>query len=206
MFGKWVPTDALKYGLIGLGFLLAFLSYTLLASEQRKSSPRKEIFLPIYLFMAFSLCVMALGLFGQTQAQTSPIARGRTMPDSSFEGNWHFSGADVEFEPAHFMPRFSYRGNLDLRLSGDTLYFSGKVETHSANDDEFLGTAQLSGQGPVSNNQVAAYYDYTNERVQGFGTAFMQFDYAGKEASTYLVFRVTTGEGTVGFVAAKLTR
>ena len=118
------------------------------------------------------------------------------MPDSSFEGRWRFSGADVNFDPAHFEPRFTYRGNLDLHLSGDTLYFSGKVETRNAKNDEFLGTAELSGEGPVSNNQVAAYYDYTNERVQGFGTAFMQFDYAGQEASAYLVFRVTTGFGS----------
>ena len=187
------------------GFLLAFLAYMLLASEQKRERPRKEAFFPIYLFMAFSLCVMAFGLFGQTHGAT-PVARGRTMPDSSFEGRWRFSGADVNFDPAHFEPRFTYRGNLDLHLSGDTLYFSGKVETRNAKNDEFLGTAELSGEGPVSNNQVAAYYDYTNERVQGFGTAFMQFDCAGQEASAYLVFRVTTGEGTVGVLAAKLTR
>jgi O-antigen ligase len=58
-----LPIDALKYGLIGLGFLLALLSFILLQSEQRRNPPRQLIFRQIYLFMAFSLCMMAFGLF-----------------------------------------------------------------------------------------------------------------------------------------------
>ena len=41
-------------------------------------------------------------------------------------------------------------------------------------------------------------YDYINDRVANFGTAFMQSDFAGQEVDAYLVFRVTTGNGTIG--------
>ncbi len=46
--------DALKYGLIGLGFLLALFSFWLLLAEQRKEHPRGQNFdrhLRIYGFL-----------------------------------------------------------------------------------------------------------------------------------------------------------
>lgn len=53
--------EFLKYGAIGLSFLLAFLSFHLLYKEQAKKAPNRQIMLSIYLFMAFSLILCFAG-------------------------------------------------------------------------------------------------------------------------------------------------
>ncbi len=52
----------LSYGVIGLGFLLAFLSYLLLRTEQKRSDPRKVMLRSIHLFMIFSIILTVVGL------------------------------------------------------------------------------------------------------------------------------------------------
>ena len=51
----------LQVGVIGLGFLLAYLSYKLLDGERRQKVPRNKMFIPIYIFMFFSLCIVIIG-------------------------------------------------------------------------------------------------------------------------------------------------
>lgn len=53
--------EFLKYGAIGLSFLLAFLSFHLLYKEQAKKAPNRQIMLSIYLFMVFSLILCFAG-------------------------------------------------------------------------------------------------------------------------------------------------
>jgi hypothetical protein len=84
------PIDALKYGLIGLGFLLALLSFLLLQNEQRRNPPRKVIFRQIYSFMAFSLCLMGFGLFGQSYSALSSSSGADSSLDAAYEGDWNF--------------------------------------------------------------------------------------------------------------------
>jgi hypothetical protein len=55
----------LSYGVIGLGFLLAFLAYRLLAQEQRREQVRSEALRSIYLFMAFAVVLCLVGILGQ---------------------------------------------------------------------------------------------------------------------------------------------
>jgi hypothetical protein len=57
------PTKVLSYGAIGLGFLLAFLAYSLILSEQKQDRPRRSIIRTIYFFMVFSftLCLLGFG-------------------------------------------------------------------------------------------------------------------------------------------------
>lgn len=50
------PISALNYGVIGLGFLLALLSFWLLSKAQ------PTMYVPIYVFMVFSMLVIILGL------------------------------------------------------------------------------------------------------------------------------------------------
>lgn len=52
----------LSYGTIGLGFLLALLTFRLLSAEQKKESPRRDILQSTYVFMAFSLTLCVIGL------------------------------------------------------------------------------------------------------------------------------------------------
>lgn len=53
--------EFLKYGAIGLSFLLAFLAFHLLYKEQNKKTPNKQIINSIYLFMLFSLVLCLIG-------------------------------------------------------------------------------------------------------------------------------------------------
>lgn len=55
----------LSYGLSGLSFLLIFMTYNLIAKEQRRRTPRKEILGTIRLFMGLVLlCITIVGFFG----------------------------------------------------------------------------------------------------------------------------------------------
>jgi hypothetical protein len=55
------PGKILSYGAIGLGFLLALLSYMLLASEQKRVAPRVPMIQAIYAFMSFAFLLSILG-------------------------------------------------------------------------------------------------------------------------------------------------
>jgi hypothetical protein len=60
--GNIDPAKLLSYGAVGLGFLLAFLSYLLLSAEQKRSEePRPKMIQSIYSFMLFSLLISFLG-------------------------------------------------------------------------------------------------------------------------------------------------
>ena len=56
--------NILSYGVIGLGFLLALLSYRLLSNEQKRDVPRKSILNSILIFMVFSVLLCLVGLWG----------------------------------------------------------------------------------------------------------------------------------------------
>ena len=56
----------LQIGVIGLGFLLAFLAYHLLTKEQKQNTPRSAIINSIYAFMFFSVVFCVIGIFSQT--------------------------------------------------------------------------------------------------------------------------------------------
>jgi len=194
LVGKYI--DALKYGLIGLGFLLALFSFWLLLSEQRKDRPRREILTAIYVFMAFSCVLMGFGLFSESKQPQSKSADLRVIPEAAFDGKWKLTGEDLDFAPTNFKSRNTYIGVLDLSAVNKNLGLSGKVETWRT--QQLKGVGDFTASGPISGDQAAVFYDYVNERVAGFGTAFIQFDFAGQEADGYLIFRVTTGDGTIG--------
>jgi hypothetical protein len=59
------PIRALSYGVIGLGFLLAFLAYRLLAKEQARADVRTGSLTATYVFMAFSICLTGIGLYSE---------------------------------------------------------------------------------------------------------------------------------------------
>jgi hypothetical protein len=138
-------------------------------------------------------------------ASTGP-SHARSLPDSTFEGDWVFDAKDLSFDEADFKATFTYHGNMKLNVKDGMLHFSGTVETHRILDGVMTGTAELSGYGPISLNQVAATYDYTNPHVTGFGTIFMNFEPAGSKATLYLVFRITTGDGKIGHGIGTLNR
>ncbi len=65
--------NILSYGVIGLGFLLAFLAYRLLGREQQNAEPRRSILVAIHVFMIFSVVLCIIG-FGSEYLRSRPTA------------------------------------------------------------------------------------------------------------------------------------
>jgi len=65
------PTNILSYGVIGLGFLLAFLAYRLSSKEQERVEPRRSILVTIHVFMIFSIILCMIG-FGSEYVRRLP--------------------------------------------------------------------------------------------------------------------------------------
>jgi hypothetical protein len=152
--------------------------------------------------MIFAAVLVANG----AHAEDAALARARTLRDSAFAGHWQVKGQDEDLKDSNFTARHTYNGALDLTVVGDILRFSGDLETHSSKDGSLISSPHFSGEGPISKNQVAAYYDIKSERATGFGTIFFQFDESGQKADAYLVFRVAIGKGTVGHAIYRLSR
>jgi hypothetical protein len=57
--------DILRLGVIGLGFLLAYMTYQLILHEQQRDPPRKSILTICYGFMAFSIILCVMGFVTQ---------------------------------------------------------------------------------------------------------------------------------------------
>jgi len=66
MFGNDMNVvQILQIGVMGLGFLLAVLSYHLLTKEQKQEAPRSVIIKSIYVFMFFSVVLCVIGMLSQ---------------------------------------------------------------------------------------------------------------------------------------------
>lgn len=59
--GNFDIPSILSYGVSGLGFLLAFLTFRLLLNEQKRKAPRKNILHACFIFMIFSLILVGFG-------------------------------------------------------------------------------------------------------------------------------------------------
>lgn len=68
----------LKFGIIGLGAILAILTFWLLRGEQRKPEASRRMISAIFTFMVFSLFLVTLGLLSKTGTQS--YIQGYTVP------------------------------------------------------------------------------------------------------------------------------
>jgi hypothetical protein len=59
------PYELLNYGAMGLGCILAVLTYRLLTQEQKQPHPRGKILIAVYVFMAFSLSLTVVGAISE---------------------------------------------------------------------------------------------------------------------------------------------
>jgi hypothetical protein len=210
--------SALKYGTIGLCAILTFFAFQLLSKEQKTNKPRPEIIRLIQLFMVLAVISMAFGLCSQlplfrlaTAATSPPAAQWASGfgPDY-FTANWDVQDAhDVSSPQFTFTPRYSYSGTLKGNVEGNDLVLAGNMTSNDIhNPNKALGTAKFTFRGPINNNQVAGEFSYIRTDVNGFGTAFMEFD-SGGNGTMYMVVRITQlkeGEGDVAMVVMHLRR
>jgi hypothetical protein len=73
--------EILKYGVIGLGAIMALLAFWLLQGEQKKAHPRKLMLRSIYIFMLFSILLVFLGLF--TPGHIAKLIEAYVVPEQS---------------------------------------------------------------------------------------------------------------------------
>ncbi|MCC6726130.1 MAG: hypothetical protein IT258_16605 [Saprospiraceae bacterium] len=86
---KNVP-NFLKYGLLGVGALMALLAFYLIYTEQkRNNNPRKPILAATYAFMGFSVLILVLGiaskLGARTNAESEDITNGEPTPAEEYD-------------------------------------------------------------------------------------------------------------------------
>ena len=58
-----VLPEMLKYGIAGLGALLAILTFLLIVNAQRNVNKKPGLIFAVYIFMAFSIALILVGLF-----------------------------------------------------------------------------------------------------------------------------------------------
>ncbi len=118
MFENIDPVQILSYGVIGLGFLLAFLAYLLLAREQKKKTPQEMIVKAIYSFMVFSfgLCLIGVAneVFGGTGSSEDAAELAQCLANlTQAEAEWQRQRAEL---------MSSTVSTSDLSLISDTYF------------------------------------------------------------------------------------
>jgi hypothetical protein len=78
----------LGYGIIGLGLVLAILAFRLLQSEQKQRIPRQPLLTAIYVFAAFSLLLVAAGIFAEMKHTQSTSNRAQSLQPWARPGPW----------------------------------------------------------------------------------------------------------------------
>jgi|GEM_PF-2168501 len=200
--------EILKYGIIGLGAILSFLAYLLLTQEQRKSAPRHQILTATYVFMTFSLVMIILGIFSDlshSEAATELFPTG--FPKGALNGSYFIEGTDIDLPSEGFKtPRHHYKGEMQIFEQNGILIMEGDLQTLDATNDSLKGVSRVKAYLTINNNYVGGYYSNQNQRINGFGTAFLKFNDAASLATGYFTFRPTTGDAKIGNARITLTR
>lgn len=132
MFEGMNVVQILQIGVIGLGFLLAVLSYHLLTKEQSQETPRSVIIKPIYVFMFFSvvLCVIGLisqiGIFDFGQKESNVPNKFITDPGNEKKILYNYFVYSDDSEGNHLcnISEFEFSENM---IDNDTKYIQGKI-------------------------------------------------------------------------------
>lgn len=100
--------EILKLGAIGLGFLLALLSYRLLVKEQSQTKPREAILNAVRTYMIFAITLVLIASIGEF---VNPNKSSRvTVDDFNFED--YVSSMRIKHESGQTPENF-ISGNLD---------------------------------------------------------------------------------------------
>jgi hypothetical protein len=204
--------EILKYGIIGLGAILAFLAYLLLTQEQRKPKPRRQILTATYVFMSFSLLLIGLGVFSDwshsTQYLTKPATPGTTgFPKGALNGSYSVEGTDIELPSENFKtPRHHYKGEFQISEQDGLVILEGDLQTLYASNDSLRGVSRIKATLTINNNYVGGSYTNINQRINGFGIVLLKFNNAATIGNGYFIFRTTTGDAEIGNAKFKLTR
>jgi hypothetical protein len=163
------PGKILSYGAIGLGFLLAFLAYRLLASEQKRDTPRAPMVHAIYTFMLFAFLLSILG-FGGEYLKNQASQPSRAVPKR------------VVISLLEARPKKTTMGDAAASLSEIDNILTGTVATaierkcfSTPIDREFHGTISAliyGGSGGYANNESFSDTNFEENAKGCIGTIF----------------------------------
>lgn len=139
-FSNFSIPEILNYGIIGLGFLLAFLSYRLLVKEQAIEQPRTRILKAIYVFMSFSLCILGLGLFLKLKELNSEEVILLKAQNKIINNAINFNPSIISFDDVRDYVDASYSDAFILKVieSSDGLLSKSIVIENSKEKDGVL--------------------------------------------------------------------
>src|SRR5690349_21545824 len=113
---------ALKYGFLGLAFLLALLAANLLRKEQTKPKPHPKILRMIVIYMCFALLLAMGSVFLEFHHDNTIAARTSTPADaelaSAIRGRWKVEGEDNDWPEVAFTHRHLYFGTFTITCDG----------------------------------------------------------------------------------------
>lgn len=144
--------DILQIGVIGLGFLLAVLSYHLLTKEQKQHTPRPNIINSIYVFMGFSLVLCVIGIFSQSdtlnnKSNANIITQGTNTSAAEKKDNTLFSYfADVDENNKTYVCSIGEFTYSEKNIDQNKTYIEGTITGKMKQDDNLVnGAWQASG-------------------------------------------------------------
>lgn len=177
----------LQIGVIGLGFLLAVLSYHLLTKEQKQDNPRPEILKSVYIFMFFSVVLCVVGIISQVLDikegdgdSPSTSQRAESSEDKAMEDD---DGNESNVLYNYFV--YSV-GETDIQLCNISEFRYSEKSTGTENtsiEGEIKGTIYSDGRpAPFENHAFGNKNKYYLKIMHDDGVAFLENeagDYVG---------------------------
>lgn len=138
--------EVLRLGAIGLSFVLAFLAYRVLKTEQARTSVRKQLLAAAYVFMAFSLVLCwwttqkelkEKALLATQLSEERQLSAKRASEDKQLD-------AKIELQKLQRIPNI----NWDYKTVGDGHHFQC-----TANGSEIAAPLHCKDFGTCSNRE-----------------------------------------------------
>lgn len=150
MFGEDMNVvQILQIGVIGLGFLLAVLSYHLLTKEQKQDAPRSVIIKSIYVFMFFSVVLCVIGMFSQAgifdsrQKEISSSSQDSAIKKSKNNVLYNYFIYSDDKDDIHLcnISEFVFSENI---IDIDKTYIKGKITGKVLVDNKLIDFEHLA--------------------------------------------------------------
>lgn len=201
--------EILKYGIIGLGALLGVLTYFIISKEQSSKQERPKLITTIYVFMAFSIALILIGAFTETQKKTYESSKSRIASDSTinilsqatktdnfFLGTWKGKGGDLMNYGYRDTIKDGYTYDFNFTFSIDSIgriYLEGTYTgTPKTPETPQLKPRVISGFCIKDGDFLRLIYDthpQENDKSRGFGVMIFQFLPSNEDAKGFYCSR-----------------
>ncbi len=182
----------LQYGVIGLGFLLALLSYHLLRKEQAHEPPRRPIINAIYAFMSFSVILCLVGLLSERLSEI--LGTKSAIPHIQI-----VSGLQKQIEDGRLEIENLTKKNADLNMQIRQL----DSDLNSARDKARRIEQNFKGflQGKIDNKKFAYHQDDTTTASAMNHKSGNEFFVDGKTGLSSIAVRENAADVTLPYSA-----